>query len=266
MTYVYLDSLKPDTVKALCTPNHRPKLQELTLFVSTLRSDSMPPTSLANLTSILEMCLSQLIAHFEFDLFSHNEIKCNTGTSAVAGIELLQLCYTLQLPSFVDRALARFLVVPRKQNEETYIKRGLVPVVKALPEFLQSQQLSLMDAPFSEFVSTVVKNLVRPSMRTKPGSNEVSLVSNRKSLYSDCCGVCDTHLKPFLASKRQTARVKAVQNVRSHLMQRLNVSGATTLGFTYKTIETGKPYTLEVNHGPSYKPQSAFLLTTHGRS
>jgi hypothetical protein len=242
-------------VKAMGTPDKRAELLDLALFASkTLRPKATTPTSLNKLTAVLEMCLTQLITSFRFDFGSDDPKKRNNGTAAVAGVELLQLCYTLQLPSFVDRVLARFTVVPQKQSEETFIKRGLIPIVKALPKLLQNQQLSMVDAPFSQFASTVTQKLVRQLMGSKPAFDNAVLVSELKTLSSVCCSVCDTHLRPFLATTRLTISVSAVGQVRLHLEQRLslfgvNLKGSAASQFTGETIKVGKPHTLKVWSG-----------------
>ncbi|KAF9022458.1 hypothetical protein BDZ89DRAFT_1137300 [Hymenopellis radicata] len=245
--------LTADRVKELA--QNRNSLKELAVFVSeTLRPQARTPEASTNLQIILKSCLAGLIGSFDLSNLASPYQSSGypyyyAGERSHAGIELLKLCFTLQLPADANRVLAQFLALP-KSNEAAYIKSGLVPFLKALPTFLATQKTSLVAAPYSLFAAEVVRKFTRHVLGPKP-SQSVSLQELRA--VGCGCAMCNAHLVPFLTSNNVQVSIREKQKDRTHLEQRL--ARTQSWGVTWTTLRYGSPHTLQVT-----KPQRMVAL------
>ncbi len=215
------------------------------MFVSEkLRPQARTPEASTNLQIILKLCLAGLIGSFDLSNLTSPHLCSGYpyygGGRNHSAMELLKLCFTLQLPADANRVLAQFLALP-KSNEAVYIKSGLVPFLKDLPTFLATQHTSLVAAPYSLFAAEVVKKFTRHVFGPKPSQS----VSPQELRAIGCgCAVCDKHLVPFLTSNSVTASIREKQKDRIHLEQRL--SRTQGWGVIWTTIRHVSPHTLQV--------------------
>ncbi|KAF9022490.1 hypothetical protein BDZ89DRAFT_203209 [Hymenopellis radicata] len=227
--------LTADRVKALVA-GQGVLLKSLSTFMSeNLRSQADSSESLTTLQGLLKLCLAGMIGNFnQSSLINHPSYYYRSND----GIELLTHCFTLRLSSDVVQILARFLALPLA-NEPGYIQNGLVPLVKQLPKFLTTQQLSLLDAPFSTFAAEVAKKLVRHTIGPRPSQ----VVSLRELQAVGCgCEPCRTSLVPFLTNDLPKVDIRVTAATQAHLEHQLMF--AKKWGFTWTTT-IGK-WTLQV--------------------
>ncbi|KAF9022493.1 hypothetical protein BDZ89DRAFT_203222 [Hymenopellis radicata] len=131
------------------------------------------------------------------------------------GIELLRLCFTVDLREEVGRVLARFLIAP-PSNDAAYVEQGLIPILKDLPHFLYTHHLSLKHSPFSTFAAEVTKKFVRFVMRTKPNHT----ISSAELEATGCgCNWCNKHLVPFMLNTEERLMMATGSN--HHVEERL---------------------------------------------
>ncbi|KAF9022471.1 hypothetical protein BDZ89DRAFT_1070638 [Hymenopellis radicata] len=230
----------------------RSVIKEFALFMSDkLRPQARTPEAAANLTDILKWCLARLTRSFDLrSLFTHS---LTYGISGNPGIELLRLCYALQFPACVDQVVERFPVLPPSPLAKAeYIKSGLLPLLKALPDLLTTHGTSLTAAPYANFAAQVMKMYIEHVL-LGPKPLEVASLQDLRAVGCGC-PICNVHLVPFLTADGVKKHYREKQSVRTHLEQRL----ARTLrwGVTWTTHRVGSPHTLEVE-----KPQS---MVAHG--
>ncbi|KAF9022499.1 hypothetical protein BDZ89DRAFT_203658 [Hymenopellis radicata] len=218
--------LTADRVKALVA-GQGVSLKYLSTFMSeNLRSQADSSESLTTLQGMLKLCLTGMIGSF-------NQSSLTNYYRSNDGIELLTHCFTLQLSSDVDQVLARFLALPLS-NEPGYIQNGLVSLLKHLPKFLTTQQLSLLDAPFSTFAAEIAKKFVRYTIGTRPSQ----VVSLRELQAVGCgCEPCRTSLVPFLTNDLPKVDIRVTAATQTHLEHQLMF--AKKWGFTWTTIRQG---------------------------
>lgn len=227
-----------------------PNLKELAIFISQhLRSQAITEDSKETLQTILKLCLAGVIKGFDLDELTRPGYRYRTYDSGISfetrsALGLLELCFTLQLQSNVEYALAHLLSSP-KSNEPQYINDLLASVVKALPVFLEKHELTIADVPYEKFAAEVVTKFVRLVLGAKSQTvplNDVRAVGcNRTS-----CQVCTKQLVPFLTSERRVLEIREKQSIRTHVEQQLPKT--TGWDVTWKTLQRGSPYTLEVRH------------------
>ncbi|KAF9022475.1 hypothetical protein BDZ89DRAFT_202902 [Hymenopellis radicata] len=226
------DSLTPECVER--TP--RSTFSGLAKFaVELLAEEAKSARSKADLKAIVKLCLEAAIQ------------KCDLRWES--GINVLKLCYTLQMPSYADAAFSKFLSLP-DHDVSFYVRSGLAPVLHSLPGFLESNQLAITDAPFSTFATEVIKLFVREALGEKP--EEVVSLDELKAIPCGCYD-CSRFLKRFLFGHQDETEVREKQKVRTHLEKRLAKTRA--WGFTWETIKEGSPHTLRIE-----KPESVTLL------
>ncbi|KAK7025466.1 hypothetical protein VNI00_015994 [Paramarasmius palmivorus] len=191
----------------------RRSVEDLAKWVSnTLRSKATTQESQTQVREALELCLRRAVG--AFDVLT---LGGYSPYSTSSGIDLLEFCFTIQLPSRVNIVLAKFLQPP-KAREPDYIKKGLVSVLKGLPGFLDKHKHSLRQPPFSIFAAEVTRGFIRHVLGQKPA--EAVPINELKAVGCGCI-VCNRHLIPFLIGQDKILSVREKQSVRTHIEQRI---------------------------------------------
>lgn len=153
------------------------------------------------LDNIKQLCLVAKI-----NAFSPRSLMPQDGLRKVggnSGIELLELCFDMDLLAEAGQALDRFLVAP-PANDALYIEHGLIPLLKELPHFLYTHHSSLKCTPFSTFAADVITKFVRYVLPPKPSHT----IPSAELEATGCrCTWCTKRLVPFMINTEESLRV-----------------------------------------------------------
>ncbi|KIY63724.1 hypothetical protein CYLTODRAFT_126696 [Cylindrobasidium torrendii FP15055 ss-10] len=199
---------------------------------------------------VLKICLAELTRTFD------NKKSYVYGIGVQPATELIELCFTLKLPTYAGNVLAKFLSIP-ETDKKTYIQQSLVGILEALPGILRPHNTRINKVPWSSFAAEVIKNYIRHVLGAKPPP--FSVAESTVKALSCGCGLCTTHLLPILLNSKQSGRITQNGPVRTHIEKRL--AAAKPWGMKWQTSIGGRPYSLVIRKPAAMVAPAAWNTT-----
>ncbi|KIY63723.1 hypothetical protein CYLTODRAFT_493680 [Cylindrobasidium torrendii FP15055 ss-10] len=224
--------------------------ESLKLTVEAISKDLRPLTTSSNFNHfehVLTTCLAELTHTFNNKTISHS-------SGVQPATELIQLCFTLKLPTLATYVLAKFVSGP-EANKKEYIQRSLVGILKVLRGILRPHNALIDEMPWSAFTADVLKRYTRHVLGARPAFTAADSKINGLSCG---CSLCTTHLLPILLSSDTSGKIQQNGFVRTHIEKRLAPAKAWGLQWETSKSHWGAAHTLVIKKPAAMAERAAW--------
>lgn len=158
-------------------------------------------------------------------------------------MDMIKFCF-----SFGDESLSlcegvtRHLQPSDKAKVARWFTSWLPAFVVELQQVLKEKGLTVTAEPFRTFLSRGIRSYAAVGVGKKPAEHQPS---SRLSSFGCGCEHCQS-MKKFIRSSAQVESLSLHGTHRTHLEKELKSAGAADAGLKWKTVNSGRPYRLEV--------------------
>lgn len=202
------------------------------------------------LRDIIEELVKAIAARTSFNLEAPSSygygLTYGYGTATLPhanAIDMIKFCF-----SFGDESLSlcgrvtRHLEPSDKAKIARWFTLWLPPFVVELQKVLKEKGLTVAAEPFRTLLSRGIRNYAAVGVGKKPAEHQPS---SRLSSFGCGCEHCQS-MQKFIRGSAEEDWFSLVQLHRTHLEKELKSAGAADAGLKWKTVNSGRPYRLEV--------------------
>ncbi|KAJ7124443.1 hypothetical protein C8R44DRAFT_734924 [Mycena epipterygia] len=225
-----LSSMKDYDQKVLLARRDSENLKTIIRYlIAQLRPVPTHISAISDFAIVINSIVHQAIDVFDTKTFQGLDPTGKTSRSINEIVTMFEFCSEVDARSEWKHLLEHLTSTPPGIKTAQYVSTVLTPLMSALRDYLELQDLDLGTDPFKSFSAKVLKAFASSVMSQKPRE----LVANAKIGCGHRCEDCD-NLRAFLSSDSLSIAFARPTAVREHLVKILRVEIPKSWGVTFE--------------------------------